>query len=496
MHWPLFRRWPIYAVLASLAAGAGVLTLRASNAQEGVVFPWYPAFIQVEKKDGTPPMPENWQDPQVCAGCHPRQYKGWSTSMHSISFKDPVFQAEWALAYRAMGEDAIKLCGGCHSPIGVVTGTIKFDPKLGKHGGFTAPPIAEKGVSCDVCHTLSGTNAVHTTTGSPGNASFILSPGPVKRATLKDARSPFHATEYSELHASAKFCANCHNIFHPDNRFPIEHTYDEWKSSPYAQRGIQCQDCHMVPVDVAIRVADEMKRPKDLEGHGLGGLAGMGAAGKRELVHDHGFVGGNTIIAEALGVQGAAENKAEATKRLQNAAELDFELVPGRGGAHMLKVKVTNKRAGHHLPTSLTFIRQLWLEVHITDDQGRELLKSGVAKDNRVPTDAVRFINRSVDKDGKPTINPWEIASFDHLNTIPPKGYRYGVYAFHLPADAKRIRVQAKLNYQSYAQEVADKLLGEGKLTVPIVVMKELSREYTAADLTAMSGDPARVARR
>lgn len=252
----------------------------------------------------------------------------------------------------------------------------------------------------------------------------------------------------------------------------------------------------MVPVDIAIRVADEMKPAKDLENHGLGGSAGMGARTKREIVHDHGFVGGNTVIAEALGVPGAAENKAEAIKRLQNAAELDFEIVPARGGANLLKVKVTNARAGHHLPTSLTFIRQIWLEVHIVDDKGNELLSSGVAKDNHVPADSVMFINRSVDKHGKPTVNPWEIASFDHLNTIPPKGFRYGVYAFRLPEGSNGFKVQAKLNYQSYGQSLADKLLGEGKLTVPKVVMKELSRDYTAADLKVSAKAGHKVANR
>jgi len=497
LHWSLRNRLAIIAIALISGFSAILDTARVSIAEGGIAFPYYPAFLKVEMKtEGDKPMPENWQDPQVCAGCHPRQYKGWSTSMHSISFKDPVFQAEWALAHKATDGKTLNHCGGCHTPIGIATGTVKFDPSLGKHGGFTAPPIAEKGVSCDVCHTISGTTAVHTSTGDPGNASFVMSPGRVKRATLKDSKSPFHDTEYSELHTKSAFCSNCHNIFHPDNRFPVEHTYDEWKASPYAQNGIQCQDCHMVPVDTAIRVADEMKPAKDLADHGLGGFAGMGAKTKRDIVHDHGFVGGNTIIAEALGVKGASDNKAEALKRLQNAAELDFEIVPAKGGANLLKVKVTNKRAGHHLPTSLTFIRQIWLEVHITDDQGNELLSSGVAKNNHVPSDAVTFINRSVDKDGKPTINPWEIANFDHLNTIPPKGFRYGVYAFHLPANAKGFKVQAKLHYQSYAQGVADKLLGEGKLTVPTVVMKELTRDFSAADLKSARSKTEKIAAR
>jgi Cytochrome c554 and c-prime len=495
LHWSLRYRLARVLVFTLTSFVVLMASSRIALAEGGVAFPYYPAFINVEMKTaGEKPVPENWQDPEVCGGCHPRQYNGWSTSMHSIAFKDPVFQAEWALAHKATDGKTLNHCGGCHSPIGVATGTIKFDPALGKHGGFTAPAIAETGVSCDVCHTISGSTAVHTTTGDPGNASFIMSPGRVKRATLKDAKSPFHDTEYSEMHGKAAFCSNCHNIFHPDNNFPVEHTYDEWKISPYAQKGIQCQDCHMVPVDTAIRVADEMKPAKDLENHGLGGKAGMGARSNRDLVHDHGFVGGNTIIAEALGVEGAAENKAEALKRLQTAAELDFELVPAKGGANLLKVKVTNLRAGHHLPTSLTFIRQIWLEVHITDDQGNELLSSGVMKDNHVPTEAVSFINRSVDKDGKPTINPWEIASFDHLNTIPPKGFRYGVYAFRLPDGAKSFKVAAKLNYQSYAQGVADKLLGDGKLTVPTVVMKELSRDYSAADLKSADASSNTVA--
>ncbi|MGA7179817.1 MAG: multiheme c-type cytochrome [Thiobacillaceae bacterium] len=480
----------LMASLIALSATPGI-----SIAGDGIAFPYYPAFLEVEMgSGGAKPMPENWQDPKVCMGCHPRQYKGWSTSMHANAFQDPVFQAEWALADKATGGKTLNHCGGCHTPIGIATGTVKLDPSLGKHGGFTAPEIAAKGVSCDVCHTISGTTAAHTTIGDPGNASFIMSPGEVKRATLKDAKSPFHETAYSELHGKAEFCANCHNIFHIDNRFPVEHTYDEWKTSPYAQKGIQCQDCHMVPVDTAIRVANEMKPARDLENHGLGGYAGMGAPTKRDLVHDHGFVGGNTIIAEALGVKGASANKAEAMKRLQNAVDLDFEIVPANGGANLLKVKVTNARAGHNLPTSLTFIRQIWLEVNVTDDQGNVLLNSGVAKDNHLPADAITFTNRSVDKDGKPTINPWEIASFDYQNTIPPKGFRYGVYAFRLPDGAKSFRVYAKLNYQSYAQAVADELLGEGKLTVPIVVMKELTRDYSAADLKSAKAEGNNVA--
>lgn len=474
-------------LFAAVLLGPG-LAQAAGTAEAEVVqgksFPFYPAFIQIEGKEN--PKVTDWQDPQMCMGCHPRQYEGWKSSMHSQSFVDPVFQAEWALGHKATDGATLNHCGGCHSPVGVVTGTIEFDPELGEHGGFTAPGVAAKGVSCDVCHTISGTNAAQTLIGDPGNASLIMSPGNVKRASLKDAKSPFHETAYSELHTKAELCANCHNIFHPDNRFPVEHTYDEWKMSPYAQRGIQCQDCHMVPVDTAIRVAQEMKRPQDLEGHGLGGIAGMGATQERALVHDHGFVGGNTVVAEAMGVPGADKNKAEAIKRLQNAADVSLDVLPGIGGANLLRVKVTNVGAGHHLPTSLTFVRQIWLEVLVKDDQGRTLLASGqLDEHNKVPAEAIKFNNTSVDKDGNKTMDPWRIASFIHMNTIPPKGYRVGHYSFSLPDGAKVAQVDVRLNYQSFPQYFADKLLGKDKLEVPTVEMKRIVVDITREQLAA-----------
>ena len=166
---------------------------------------------------------------------------------------------------------------------------------------------------------------------------------------------------------------------------------------------------------------------------------------------------------------------------MQSAADLDMDVKKGKGGANELRIKVTNLRAGHHLPTSLTFIRRIWLDVTITDDQGRVLLRSGeLDAHNRVDEDAVIFGNHSVDKNGKSTVNPWEIARFDELNTIPPKGYRYGKYAFQLPPDTKSFKVEAKLNYQSYDQKVADKLLGEKAITVPTVEMKALTRAFGA----------------
>jgi cytochrome c553 len=434
--------------------------------------------------------PQDWEDPAICGGCHVTQYQGWKGSMHSNSFKDPIFQAEWALAEKEVGGDIGKLCGGCHSPVGMLTGTIKFDPDKGKHGGFSAPAIAENGVFCDVCHTISGSTFHTSEVLEHGNGSYVSSPGRTKRGPLVDAKSPYHETAYSEHHTQAKFCGNCHNIFNPLNQFPLERTYDEWKYSVYAQNGVQCQDCHMVPVETAMQVADALTPAALLRDGRLAGKAGIGAEKERELVHGHGFVGGNAVITAVMGDPDSHRHAEIAIKRLRSAAELDVSLrkVPGQGALHALTIKVTNRRAGHDLPTSLTFVREVWLDVTVTDENGQELFRSGALDGHgEVDPEATMFKAYAVDKEGRPAQFIWTVERFEHRSTIPPKGHQYGRYAFNVPEGVKQIKVRAKLNYRSFSQHFVDHLLGTGKLKVPTVAMNDLEILHEHPTLAVVS---------
>lgn len=459
--------------------------------------PFSPSYLTTENDKKV--KDHDWTDPRMCGQCHTKQYQGWNGSMHSNAFKDPVFQALWALAEKA-NPDLRNHCGSCHSPIGTAADTITFHPDKGTHGTFTGTPMAEQGVSCDVCHTISGSNLEKTAVLEHGNASLKLDPGETKLATLKDAKSPYHKTAKSEHHGRSDFCGNCHNIFHPDNNFPIERTYDEWKYSIYAQNDIQCQDCHMVPVDVAIKVADQLKRPEDLNDPSLEGFAGLGGPW-RKVVHKHGFVGGNAVVTAAINSalakddgklenMGRGSNLKEAIKRLQNVASVKQYLKPKGGALHQLKVKVTNERAGHHLPTSLTEVRQVWLEVFVKDDRGNELFRSGtLTKDNALPKDTVVFNAHAVDKNGQDTIFPWEITRFVDVNTIPPKGYKYGKYYFNVPKEVKEITVTSKLHYRSFSQSTADLLLGKDKVKVPSVEMTSQVKTYKMSELKVAKAD-------
>ena len=238
-------------------AGVPRLTWSSDEGESGKKQPpFFPSLINTHT--GKPVKSSEFTSPDVCGGCHTEIYRQWNGSMHSHAYVDPVFQALWKLGSKETEGLTDKLCGGCHTGIGTVSEEVVM-----KDGEFQVSEIARRGVQCDLCHTVVKSTFLETPTHEPQNASIVLEPGEVKRGPYKDSRSPFHETAYSELHTKSEFCANCHHVFHPVNNFHIERTYDEWKYSIYAQKGIQCQDCHMMPVEQAIETAKTLKKQKN-----------------------------------------------------------------------------------------------------------------------------------------------------------------------------------------------------------------------------------------
>jgi Cytochrome c554 and c-prime len=87
-----------------------------------------PTRITIE--DHQDVKPEDWTHPRLCGQCHTDQYEGWNGSMHSNSFRDPVFQALWALAVKA-DPKMRNHCGGCHTQSGISTRTVERDSNQG-----------------------------------------------------------------------------------------------------------------------------------------------------------------------------------------------------------------------------------------------------------------------------------------------------------------------------------------------------------------------------
>jgi len=194
-------------------------------------------------------------------------------------------------------------------------------------------------------------------------------------------------------------------------------------------------------------------------------------------MHTHEFVGANAFVTEMLG---AKQHAAIAVKRLQNAASIALEL-PGKAAAGAVvkfKVKVRNETAGHNLPTSLTDVRQVWVEV-VAQVGGKEVFHSGALDSaGGVDPEATMFHTQAVDKDGHHTFKPWEIVRFESNTTIPPKGSATPSYSFELPADVTgTLAVKATLRYRSFDQGLANLLLGAAAPQVPVIGMVSTNGE-------------------
>ncbi len=415
-------------------------------------YPYYPSLIKWNKSN------VDFVPPEECAECHPDKYEEWSGSVHALAFKDPVYQGELNKAVKAVGHEISRQCEGCHSPVGVVTGEIK------KPGLKGLSSIAVNGVSCDVCHSISDHTHWQTPSHEPENGSFIMTPGvETKEGSVRIKRGPkapeegcgedFHECVESPLHLRAEICASCHQVYHYDSHFPLEATYLEWKHGPYAQREILCQDCHMVNIDTFTKSADTFKKPEKSEYH-------------------HYFNGANYLLyflasgaAKKAGDEELAANiqhKYEmAVNRLKSAADIEISPVHQEGVLSEVKVRVKNIRAGHNLPTSLTNVRQMWLEITAKDDKGNVIMTSGTLdKDGQITKNARLFNSDGMGDDFHFAIDPWIVTSFSRHDTIPPRGFKDVYYGVPLPSGVKNISVEAKLRYRQADQKVAEALLG------------------------------------
>lgn len=414
-------------------------------------FKLYPSLMVYEKNSAT------FTEPDTCAGCHPKQYEEWHGSLHSLAFIDPVYQGEMNKAVKAVGKPIARHCSSCHTAAATVTGEVSGPGVSG------LSPLAKAGVSCDVCHSVSSLHHCKTPSKEPENGSLALRPGedgkdgPVlvkhgPHAPADGCGGGFHECKQTDFHPKADLCASCHQVYHYDKHYPLESTYLEWKHSPYAQKAIHCQDCHMVGHDTFVKSADSMVKPQRSE-------------------YRHYFNGANYLLyylaAEAAQKSGDKEQATRllkqydmAVKRLQKAAELEVSPVYRAGSLAEIKVRVKNIRAGHNLPTSLTNIRQMWLEVRAKDQKGTVLLTSGViGPDGALPSDVRKFNSDGMGSDMHFAVDPWVVTAFASHETIPPKGYKDVWFGIQLPKGSKQVTVEVRLLYRQADQKIAESLL-------------------------------------
>ena len=241
-----------------------------------------------------------------CASCHPDHAAEWAASGHGTSAASPVFTALLPRVEAAWGGFARDTCEGCHAP--GARGDAGLDPD---------------DIGCVSCHAAVGDHGA-SDAALAVDLSQPLS-GPLGAAAgVTDA----HTSVDRGFLTSPDLCGTCHEVTGPGLLF--EDTLGEYLSSPSAEAGLGCVDCH------APLVPDRPSTPDT----------------PARASHDHRFVG---VAERLLGVDDL----------LPDALAL---IVTGTG------VTVTNLAGGHSVPTGVSWLRDVWVDV---DGRSAPLLRLG-----------------------------------------------------------------------------------------------------------------------
>ena len=244
--------------------------------------------------------------------------------------------------------------------------------------------------------------------------------------------------------SGSKLCQSCHELV--KNGVKLQSTYSEWSASSYAKKGVSCQGCHFTPgagetVEAGHLVEHYPKRAKVLR-HLLGG----GSTVNSPRAEDN-----QAILREAVGLKAA------------------------RAGGQ-LTVKVTNLKAGHSMPTGVTDLRQMWLEVTAQDAGGQTVYSSGVIDaGGQQPKGTVLFHTVFGDDKGNPLVRHdiWRVAKV--LKDTRLKAEETRAVPYKLPSSARA--VQVRLLWRDAPADFASWVLKQNGADLPVVELARVDLE-------------------
>jgi len=316
-----------------------------------------------------------------CKECHEEIYNHWKNAMHSMSIEDPIFKASYMEAYFKTAGEAKFNCLRCHAPIAFLNNDYDLKNE-----------ITKEGVNCDFCHSVKKVNLDNKT------YPFEIEIGEIKRGPLSDVDSTAHKTESSALFKSSELCAGCHEYTNR-NGVKVLGTYSEWRTSPYAEEGTHCQNCHMPLIPGKI-VKPEIK------------------SSNRKQINLH------------------AISASRSTEQLRKALKVEIKNIHKEEDIIEIVVGVTNVGSGHMVPTGIPsrklillvelktsneyFSQQRIYQKIMLDESGKE-----IKKENEVFQKAAQV-------------------SFD--NRLMPRETRIERFAFAMPKN-KKITISARIEY-------------------------------------------------
>lgn len=186
---------------------------------------------------------------ETCGCCHEAQHRDWSGSRHALALGPGAIGQ-----FYGMEEEQWQSCLDCHAPLREQSLSLaryleesSGEPETGEaipnavdgeprsQPQSVHRPLHRQGVSCPVCHVRDG-----RWYGPPRREGLL----PLAAAE----NLPHRGWLSAEAFGDSRFCAACHQFppgGHSLRGKPLENTYQEWRASPQARRGIHCQGCHM-----------------------------------------------------------------------------------------------------------------------------------------------------------------------------------------------------------------------------------------------------------
>lgn len=325
---------------------------------------------------------------QDASGKDVSPHKWWRSTMMANAAKDPLWQAKVSAevhdhpGLQAIIEDK---CNTCHAPMGRTEAHFQGHDQFSFDSAMS-DPMSLDGVSCTVCHQVSGDNLGDLSSYSGGyqitDARIIY--GPYENPFLSPMVNQVNYTPAYGVHMhSSGLCATCHTLFTPfvddemniGGYFPEQTPYLEWLNSKYPAEQVSCQTCHMPVIEENMKISS---RPPNL-------------SVTRDRVWEHEFAGGNVYMSKLLKAHGsqlginASVSESDSTiqrtlKMLSNAVDLevDHKIDDSQGpGDQIMVVKVRLQNlTGHKFPTGFPS-RRSWLHLKIYDSGDRLVFESG-----------------------------------------------------------------------------------------------------------------------
>lgn len=433
-------------------------------------------------------------DSHKCASCHEDIAEQWYSSIHRQAASDPTYVRNVTLLASKKDITATRYCEGCHAPEALLTGELTSG---GKHGGIAGTPANHEGISCLSCHAISDTAHLN------GVASYIFTPAEEYLFAYSDNSALFGISQYltkvsSDQHRKdmgrpilqdTRHCSTCHTQFMDKEMndwgwVKMQDEYSAWLNSPYSQQHQQafsaskvtrCQDCHMPLIEASDPSADSNGMIRSHRFLGANTMAPFLSGDIEQLAMTQEFLQSNKmrITIEKPHRSNATQSTLNLNEQLRQHTETPYYYYLGE--TIDLKIVVSNVGVGHDFPGGTADINEPWIELKITDSNGKKVFHSGfLEQDGSLDKQAHAYISKPIDRHGNEV---WRHDLFNMVgstfkNVIKSGQSDVASYSIKVPSDIKGpLIATAKLRYRKLNNRYARWALQDQYRDLPITDM-------------------------